>query len=138
MSSQTYKTLNPAQKEQALLQSAILEDDSKSADKLKKMTIPENVTCHVVGENYRIHNKKEKEKLIQLRFQPIYQGELLIFILQGVSTEALDRKKQQTCIRSWDETKVTSSFFMEVNRFIYLMQRRIPVTILGKEIIWSR
>ena len=64
VSSQTYKTLNPAQKEQALLQSAILEDDSKSADKLKKMTIPENVTCHVVGENYRIHSEKEKEKII--------------------------------------------------------------------------
>ena len=63
LSSQTYKTLNPAQKEQALLQSAILEDDSKSADKLKKMTIPENVTSHVVGENYRIHNKKEKERI---------------------------------------------------------------------------
>ena len=66
------KTLNPAQKEQALLQSAILEDDSKSADKLKKMTIPENVTSHVVGENYRIHNKKEKEKIIQIKIPKQY------------------------------------------------------------------
>ena len=95
LSSQTYKTLNPAQKEQALLQSAILEDDSKSADKLKKMTIPENVTCHVVGENYRIHSEKEKEKIIQIKIPKQYIKANSYIYLQGVSTEALDGKSSR-------------------------------------------
>jgi len=95
LSSQTYKTLNPAQKEQALLQSAILEDDSKSADKLKKMTIPENVTSHVVGENYRIHSEKEKEKIIQIKIPKQYIKANSYIYLQGVSTEALDGKSSR-------------------------------------------
>lgn len=92
MSAKTYKALNPAQKEQAMLQSVILEDDSKSAGQLKKMVAPENVTSHVIGENYYIHNKKKKLKTIQIKIPKQYIKENSYIYLQGVSTEALDGK----------------------------------------------
>ena len=92
ISKQTYETFNPAQKEQALLQSVVLEDDSENARKLKKMTAPQNVTTHVVGENYHIHNKKKKTKNVQIKIPKQYIKANSYIYLQGVSTEALDGK----------------------------------------------
>ena len=87
-----YEALNPAQKEQALLQSVVLSDDSSSAAKLKNKQLKDHMKSHVIGENYHIRNKKEQKKTIKINIPEKYARKTFYIYMEGVRTESLDGK----------------------------------------------
>lgn len=65
MSKDQYNTLNPAQKEDALVQCAVLDKDTTTT--LKKEHFSTNTVTHDIGTNYRFVQKKEKKKHYHIR-----------------------------------------------------------------------
>ena len=84
MTESDFKKLNPAQKEDAMLQNAIVSDDTSSFT--QKSSYSSATTTKDIGNNYTITKKSLKKKLIQIKIPAKYITDHSYLYLQDVRT----------------------------------------------------
>lgn len=92
-----YKKLNALQKEEAMLYSAIVEDDNAIISGLKQSERQSDVKIKELGTNYFIHKNKKGTKEIKINIPKDHMKENAYVYIQGVRCEKIgeNNKKHQ-------------------------------------------
>lgn len=89
-----YEKLQPAQKEEAMLQNAILEDDSSSGNDLKKSNAVNGVTYKEIGKNYSVSKNKKGKQILKVKIPKGYLTQNSYLYLQGVRCEMIGKRSK--------------------------------------------
>lgn len=90
MTQEQYDKLNPSQKEEAMLHSAIVEDKSQIINSLKKTDYKTAITLKNVGTNYVVHKNKKGKKTLQVKIPKEYLTENCYLYLENVRCETIE------------------------------------------------
>jgi uncharacterized membrane protein YfhO len=90
-----YEKLNASQKEEAMLHSAILEDDSVSRSELKKSGYESAITIKDIGTDYSVYKKKKGEQTLQIKIPKEYLTDNCYLYLQGVRCQMIGKQTEK-------------------------------------------
>lgn len=89
-----YEKLNPSQKEEAMLHSVIVEDNSVSQSELKKSDYKSAITIKDIGTDYSVYKKKEEKQTLQIKIPKEYLTDNCYLYLQGVHCETIGKQEE--------------------------------------------
>lgn len=95
MTRSQYDKLKPAQKEEAMLHSAIVEDDSNSVSYLNKSDYQSAITIKTIGKDYFIRKKKNGIQTVQVKIPKGYVTDTSYLYLEGVRCKAIDQNSKK-------------------------------------------
>lgn len=84
-----YDKLNPAQKEEAMLHSVIVEDDSNSVSHLNKSNYHSAITLKEIGKDFFVRKKKKGIQTMQVKIPKGYVTDNSYLYLEGVRCKSI-------------------------------------------------
>ena len=90
-----YKQLNASQKEEAMLHSVILEDDSLAQSELKKADYKSAITIKDIGTDYSIYKDKKEDQTLKIKIPKKYLTDDCYLYIQGVRCEKLQKSTKK-------------------------------------------
>lgn len=90
-----YKKLNASQKEEAMLHSAVLEDDSASQAALTKADYKSAITIKDIGTDYSFYKNKKEDQRFEIKIPKKYLTDHCYLYLKGVHCEKLQKNSKK-------------------------------------------